>query len=216
MRAGADTKPCLGCGNTFQSYNGTQLYCTVKCRKRVNNAGYQFRKTNGPPKRVRMFPDWLALRCMVAHPDTPEAKTLRDRLLPVIIEAPKPKQEPPKPKPAPAFVLPPRKYPSLPSLLARVSAKTGLTEIAIRSRSQSASVSCARQEFYFIAASETLYSTAEIGRFLGRDHTTILHGISAHCERNNLPHPRGGPTSARARTKQTMQRRMRLREQALA
>lgn len=31
----------------------------------------------------------------------------------------------------------------------------------------------------------------QIGRIVGRDHTTILYGIRRHCERHNLPCPDG-------------------------
>lgn len=41
----------------------------------------------------------------------------------------------------------------------------------------------ARHEIMYRAVNETSLSLPQIGRFLGRDHTTVLHGLRKHAER---------------------------------
>jgi PHD/YefM family antitoxin component YafN of YafNO toxin-antitoxin module len=53
----------------------------------------------------------------------------------------------------------------------------------------------ARQEFCYRAYSETTWSLPRIGGFMGRDHTTILWAIAAHCERKGVPNPRASSLS---------------------
>lgn len=43
-----------------------------------------------------------------------------------------------------------------------------------------------RQKFYYQLVETTDYPFSVIGRALGRDHTTILHGSRAHAARNGL------------------------------
>ena len=44
-----------------------------------------------------------------------------------------------------------------------------------------------RHHFMYRAATETTYSTPQIGRFCGnKDHTTVLHGVKRHKERMGL------------------------------
>lgn len=47
----------------------------------------------------------------------------------------------------------------------------------------------ARREYYYRAAMELKHSYAQIGRFFGQDHTTVMHGVSTYAAENNLPHP---------------------------
>lgn len=58
----------------------------------------------------------------------------------------------------------------------------------------------ARQEaMYLVARDCPMLSYPRIGRMFGnRDHTTVLHAIKCHAERNNLPRVRCGPAGAAA------------------
>lgn len=91
--------------------------------------------------------------------------------------------------------LPPRTYLSLwhgsrpwpyrmAEIAADVCAARGVTICDLRSPNErSAVASGARQHFMFEAYATGQYSLAQIGRFLGRHHTTVLHGIRAHKAR---------------------------------
>lgn len=46
-----------------------------------------------------------------------------------------------------------------------------------------------RHEFFYRAYMETKHSSPEIAAFCKRDHTSVIHGKSAHAKRNNLPEP---------------------------
>ena len=50
-----------------------------------------------------------------------------------------------------------------------------------------------RQEFYFVLVETTDYPLAALGRAIGRDHTTIIHGSRAHAARNGLTMRRALP-----------------------
>jgi chromosomal replication initiation ATPase DnaA len=63
----------------------------------------------------------------------------------------------------------------LTALLAKVSDACGVSVDAIRGDSTARTIAFARQTYMFIAL-ERGFSSVEIGRFLGRDHTTVLHG----------------------------------------
>jgi hypothetical protein len=77
------------------------------------------------------------------------------------------------------------------SILKDVAAKHGVTPETILSRNKKQWIANIRHEFYYRAVSDTVKSFSEIGRFCGgRDHTTVLYGVSHHCAKNNLPHPR--------------------------
>lgn len=81
--------------------------------------------------------------------------------------------------------------PSMHSILEEVASKHKVTLHMIRCKQRTQWIADIRQEFYYRAAAETVRSYPEIGRFCGgRDHTTILYGVSAYCYRHNLPHPR--------------------------
>lgn len=45
----------------------------------------------------------------------------------------------------------------------------------------------ARQEAYYRLVTETSMGWAQIGRLIGKDHTTVLHGCRRYAERHGLP-----------------------------
>jgi chromosomal replication initiation ATPase DnaA len=61
-------------------------------------------------------------------------------------------------------------------MAAWIAHKNGLTVDHFKAHDRHRPVAWPRQEF-MLAAHEAGYSMPEIGRFLNRDHTTILHGI---------------------------------------
>jgi len=61
----------------------------------------------------------------------------------------------------------------------RVAAKHNLPMPEIFSKNRRHFVSQVRQEVMWECRAKG-YSLGQIGRFLGRDHTTIIHGIRAH------------------------------------
>lgn len=72
-----------------------------------------------------------------------------------------------------------------------VAAKHGVSFIDIISERRPRYIVLARQEAMYRLYNETTLSFPDIGRRLGgKDHTTVLHGVTRHCERNGLPHPR--------------------------
>lgn len=75
-------------------------------------------------------------------------------------------------------------------LLAReVAAKHGITYEELFMAHRRRRYVIARREYYYRAAVELKHSYAQIGRFFGQDHTTVLHGVSAFAREHNLPHP---------------------------
>jgi len=65
-------------------------------------------------------------------------------------------------------------------ILREVAAKHGLTVDEVRGQQQGRKNAKARQEFYYRCSKETTLSKAGIGRKLGKDHTTVIHGIRQH------------------------------------
>ncbi|HEV8035937.1 helix-turn-helix domain-containing protein [Yoonia sp.] len=72
---------------------------------------------------------------------------------------------------------------SIASITDAVSRKTGISAEAIMSADRTIRVSSARQEVMRRAYATGRYSLPEIGRALGRDHTTVGHGIRRATER---------------------------------
>lgn len=72
---------------------------------------------------------------------------------------------------------------TLTSIAERVAAKHGVTVAELKGRGRTQHVITARFEFMTAARRETDKSTVVIGRFLGRDHTTILSGLKAYERR---------------------------------
>jgi hypothetical protein len=117
-----------------------------------------------------------------------------------------------------ARIYPPRQPPPEPLSLARVvivdhpeedgpievliresSLMTLLRDVALRHNFEPATLQSdlrldpvvrARNEFCYLAALRTPSSLAAIGRFIGKDHTTVLYAIGAHATRLALPLPR--------------------------
>jgi hypothetical protein len=96
----------------------------------------------------------------------------------------------PRPEPKPPRELPEEVVTALQAILADVGLTRRMSEQAIRGRHRIARIINARQEFYYRAAKETALSYDTIGAFFGRDSSTIRDGISVHCERYGLDHPR--------------------------
>lgn len=207
MGAGTDTKfgpaiKCKQCGGSFRPFRFGNVYCSRECRKKMNNRDYRQRTTKTPPKprRVRMFPDLLALRCMIAHPDMPEAVALRNRLLPVVIPQEKPRetnwvqrwQKPTIAKSAkftpPVVVMSEspvwglhirnRGVNTIRVIQREVARRYEMsTEELISMRRNKVEVR-ARHIAMYLAKTMTPQSLPEIGRrFGGKDHTTVLHAV---------------------------------------
>lgn len=68
-------------------------------------------------------------------------------------------------------------------ILREVAAKHEMAPGLVRSENCWRAVAVARQEFMWRARKETRFSLPQIGAFIGRDHTTVLHGIRRHEER---------------------------------
>jgi chromosomal replication initiation ATPase DnaA len=75
-------------------------------------------------------------------------------------------------------------------IAAEVAARHGMTVRSMMERARFRHLVLARQEAMYRVAAETRLTLPQIGRRLGRHHTTILHGIRAHAARSGLPMPR--------------------------
>jgi hypothetical protein len=75
---------------------------------------------------------------------------------------------------------------SVANILREVALEHGLTVAALIGQGRSRHIAWPRQEAYYRAFTECQHlSYPEIARRIGgRDHTTVLHGVRAHCERN--------------------------------
>jgi len=69
------------------------------------------------------------------------------------------------------------------TILADISSETGFTIEQLKSDRCRSALCCARQRFMAEAYATGRFSLPQIGRFIGRDHTTVLHGIRAHGRR---------------------------------
>ncbi len=79
---------------------------------------------------------------------------------------------------------------SIAEIIADVAKQTGLTVAMLTGDRRSKPIVAARHLAYWRAARETGASLAAIGRVFGdRDHTTIIHGIRKHEQRNGLNSP---------------------------
>lgn len=86
--------------------------------------------------------------------------------------------------------------PTLHALLSRVAMKHGLTVTEVISASRNKRLVIARQEYFYLALTETLHSYPVIAKHCGnRDHSTAIYGVRMHCIMNDLPLPRGGAIS---------------------
>lgn len=86
---------------------------------------------------------------------------------------PAPAPAPPDPRPAPRFI--PHMTP-LPTLMEIVSRETGISIDDIKSEWRDRRIVRARQIFFYAAHIKFRYSFPRIGRYVRRDHSTVLHG----------------------------------------
>lgn len=77
----------------------------------------------------------------------------------------------------------PRPPVTLASIVREVAAKHGFLPLEIRAQRRHGPLVRARQEFCWRASRETEHSTVAIGRFIARDHTTVIASIRRHAER---------------------------------
>ncbi len=62
----------------------------------------------------------------------------------------------------------------------QVCQKHRITLAQLRGKQRARCFAWPRQEVMYRASKETSASLPEIGRYLDRDHTTVIHGIRAH------------------------------------
>lgn len=106
------------------------------------------------------LPAWVAPESLPELPEPPKPK-------PVVVPAP-------RPKPATEFT--PVPMGQMARILKMAAEYFGLTPDQIRNQRRSRNLIIARQVVMYLCDQLTSKSLPEIGKFLGRDHTTILHG----------------------------------------
>lgn len=83
--------------------------------------------------------------------------------------------------------------PAARQIIREVAERHKMTINDLECASRCAPLAKARHEAMYLIARDTLLSLPQIGRLLGdRDHTTVLHGILKHADRNDLPRVRRG------------------------
>ena len=81
---------------------------------------------------------------------------------------------------------------SMADIARRVADSHRLSVADIRGPCRERSYAVARQEFCFEARKQLRWSFPQIGRFLNRDHSTVIHAVTAHQDRmNGKPDLRG-------------------------
>lgn len=79
---------------------------------------------------------------------------------------------------------------SLREIMIEVCAKHQVSVLDIMSGRRVKPIVLARQEYYYRARMETIYSYPTIGKFCGgKDHTTVIYGARKHAESYGLPQP---------------------------
>jgi len=73
-----------------------------------------------------------------------------------------------------------RRGPTMAQIAAEVAAKHGLTVEELRGPARGFKVAHPRQEAMARMRAETSQSLTAIGRYFGRDHTTVMHGVRTH------------------------------------
>lgn len=68
-------------------------------------------------------------------------------------------------------------------IVRRISKATGISELELLSHKRSRHIVFARQAIIYWACRRTKMSLADIGRRMGRDHTTILYGKDQYVDR---------------------------------
>ena len=74
-------------------------------------------------------------------------------------------------------------HPIMKRVAHEVAAENGIEVADMQGPARARMISIPRQEAYFRIREETGASYPEIGAFFGRDHTTIIAGITAHLDR---------------------------------
>lgn len=88
--------------------------------------------------------------------------------------------------------IPRRMFPGRLSQIAKeVARKHDVQVIDLVAHRRSPALVAARHEYFYRALAETSCSAAQVGRYLNRDHTTVLHAVNRHAQVNNLPLPGG-------------------------
>ena len=87
-------------------------------------------------------------------------------------------------------VLPKRPI-TLAKLVENIATLHNVTVADIKSEKRSRVYTRARHHFCYSALRRTKHSAAAVGRFLNRDHTSVLHAVNRHAQVNNLPLPGG-------------------------
>lgn len=72
----------------------------------------------------------------------------------------------------------------------QVAFANGISVAALRGQGRCRFLAWPRQEFMYRAHVESRKSLTQIGAFLGRDHTTVLHGVRRHKERMEAAAPK--------------------------
>lgn len=82
--------------------------------------------------------------------------------------------------------------PSLKALAAEVCMEEDFTVEELRGRPRGWFYVWPRQYFMYLAIVRYGYTASAVGRFLNRDHSTVIHGVRAHTSRAehtaNIPH----------------------------
>lgn len=74
-------------------------------------------------------------------------------------------------------------------MIIEVADKHSLPYNFVASRARADIVAQARAEFYYMLRLHTRMSYSAIAKRVGRDHTTVIHSVKAHCLRNGLDYP---------------------------
>lgn len=64
-----------------------------------------------------------------------------------------------------------------------VAARHGVTVVLLRSPLRFRKLAWPRQEAMALMYAQGRYSHPQIGRYFGRDHTTVIYGVKAHAKR---------------------------------
>ena len=81
---------------------------------------------------------------------------------------------------------------SMKAVISAIAEKHGLRPTDLTGPMRFKNYVHARQEAAYVMRTQLRRSYSTIGRALGnRDHTTIVHAVRAHAERNGLPYSEG-------------------------
>lgn len=91
---------------------------------------------------------------------------------------------------APEVPATPAAPPTATDLVASIAARAELTVQDLRSVKRTKLFVTVRQEAMYALRMQHDWSYPQIGQFLRRDHSSVIHGARKHAERNGLPAPR--------------------------